>query len=336
MRNNHEDFSKTLVSVLTEALGETITEASYSAASLHGGTLGDVRLISGTAKTAKGGALPFKLVHKIQKKWERRFDVHSWRREYDLYNSGMDSLFSESLRWPKCYHSQMEADEIQIWMEYIEGETGLSLNIEMFESAAEELGKFQGRLYAQKPELLEQIGNLSAVRFIKDNYLSYRSWDELSQYIRAESCDIPEHLCKMLIDIDEQAERIWEKIEGLPIVLCHRDFWVTNIFYTEEGIRLIDWDTTGWGYLGEDIASLIADEAPVSNMLEYYKKCVPAYYRGFSQYVNISHIHENCIWEMAVLVFGYRLVEWYKFAKTAEEKQLQLDTLQKIYEMKML
>lgn len=32
--------------------------------------------------------------------------------------------------------------------------------------------------------------------------------------------------------------------ERYNMVLCHRDFWVTNIFYQDEQIRVIDWDTT--------------------------------------------------------------------------------------------
>jgi len=75
------------------------------------------------------------------------------------------------------------------------------------------------------------------------------------------------YLCKMLIDVDEHSDEIWERIERLPVVLCHRGFWVANIFYTDHKILLMDWDTTGWGYMGEDIASLIADEADVDNML---------------------------------------------------------------------
>jgi len=47
------------------------------------------------------------------------------------------------------------------------------------------------------------------------------------------------------------------RIERLPVVLCHRDFWVANIFYKDQKILLLDWDTTGWGYMGEDIASWI-------------------------------------------------------------------------------
>lgn len=60
----------------------------------------------------------------------------------------------------------------------------------------------------------------------------------------------------MRIDIDEQADEIFASIEKLRLVLCHRDFWVTNLIYAEGNIALIDWDTSGWSYLGEDLASL--------------------------------------------------------------------------------
>ena len=42
----------------------------------------------------------------------------------------------------------------------------------------------------------------------------------------------------------------------------------------------MDWDTAGWGYLGEDMASLIADEADIEHMVEYYRRCIPAYYKA--------------------------------------------------------
>jgi hypothetical protein len=51
----------------------------------------------------------------------------------------------------------------------------------------------------------------------------------------------------MLIDIDESANEIFNRIEKLPIVLCHRDFWMafTNLQDSENifgGIRWISKD----------------------------------------------------------------------------------------------
>lgn len=322
-----------LIQVLSKMSGRNIVHASYQTKQLQGGTLGDVRLVTGMAESDDGWKQPYKVVLKIQKKWERYGDPDSWRREYDFYRSDFGKVFTDSFRWPECYFTEMNGDEIQIWMEYIEGVSGLNLTGEMYECAAKELGRFQGRLYAEQPAVLQSLTNLSKAEFVKNYYLHYRSWNVVYDYIRSDDCEIPGHLCKMLMDIDENADEIFNRIERLPIVLCHRDFWVTNIFYSENKIVLIDWDTSGWGYMGEDLASLIADDADVEHMVEYYHKCIPAYYKGFSEYVDVSHISDHCIRELILVLFGYRLIEWYKFADSPDEKVLCLNTLQKMYEL---
>ncbi|WP_213586165.1 aminoglycoside phosphotransferase family protein [Paenibacillus sp. J2TS4] len=323
-----------LALVLSKMFGKNIARADYQPKELQGGTLGDVRLVTGTAETSDGENLPYKVVWKTQKKWERYGDPDSWRREYDLYASDFKEVFFDSFRCPECYHAEMNGDEIQLWMEYIDGVSGLNLTSEMYECVAEELGRFQGKLYAELPSALQNLTNLSKVEFTKNYYLRYRSWNVVYDYIRSDDCEIPKHLCQMLIDIDNSVDEIFSRIEKLPIVLCHRDFWVANIFYSDGKIVPIDWDTAGWGYMGEDIASLITDEADVCHMVEYYQKCIPAYYRGFSEYADVSHISDHCIRELILIMFGYRLVEWYKFAEFPEDKLLHINTLQKIYEMR--
>ena len=320
---------------LSKMLGTQINHAQYKTKQLHGGTLGDVVLSEGRAEAAGGRVIPFKIVSKTQKKWERHGDPDSWRREFDLYSSSFGSFFSDTFRWPVCYLAKMndEENEWQIWMEHIDGTTGLDLTGDMYELAALKLGQFQGRLYAEQPPTLKNLPNLGRVEYAKNFYLHYRSWNEVYDYIRMDDCDIPKHLCRMLIAIDENEADVWSRIEKLPVILCHRDFWVTNIFHTDDRIVLIDWDTAGFGYLGEDIASLIADEADVGNMVTYCQRCIAAYYRGFTEYVDLSHITDNCIYELILVMFGYRLVEWYKFAESPESRAQHLDTLQKVYEI---
>ncbi|MFC9541553.1 aminoglycoside phosphotransferase family protein [Lysinibacillus sp. NPDC056959] len=323
-----------LTLVLSKMLDKTIIRADYQLKELQGGTIGIVRLVTGMAETSDGENLPYKMIWKTQEKFERYGDPESWRREFDLYASDFKKVFSDSFRWPECYHAEINGDEIQLWMEYIDGVSGLNLTSEMYERIAEGLGRFQGRLYTERPKVLQNLSNLSNVEYMKNSYLHYRSWNVLYDYIRSDDCEIPKHLCKMLIDIDNNADEIFSRIEKLPIVLCHRDFWVANIFYSDNEIVLIDWDTAGWGYMGEDIASLITDEADVCHMIEYYQNCIPAYYRGFSEYADMSNVSEHCIYELILVMFGYRLVERYKFATSPEDKSMHLSTLQKIYEMR--
>ncbi|MDR2589571.1 MAG: aminoglycoside phosphotransferase family protein [Oscillospiraceae bacterium] len=323
----------TLKSVLNKLLNKNIINADYTTKELHGGTVGNVQLITGIAKTVDE-KIPFNVVLKVSKKWERYNDINSWRREYDLYSSNLDTVFSGSLRWPKCYHLEQNDNEIQLWLEYIDGITGLDLTPDMYESAAYELGRFQGKLYIDKPSFLNEISNLSCTDYAKRFYQHYKSWNVVYDYIRSNDCEIPKHLCQMLIEFDSNSDEVFKRIEKLPVVFCHRDFWVTNIFNKNGEIILIDWDTTGWGYLGEDIASLIADEADVENMVENYQRCITAYYKGFSEYLDESDIKDNCILEFILALFGYRFIEWYINAETLEEKTLYINTLQKIYEIK--
>jgi len=322
--------------VLEKILGGAVRGADWRAVTLRGGTVGDVRLVEGAANTAGGGGTqPFKVVCKTQRKWERTGDPDSWRREYDLYASDFESLFTDDFRWPPCYRAAINAagDVTQIWMEYIDGASGAGLTVGMFERAALEIGRFQGRLYAGRPAVLHSLRNLSKAGDLKEYYIHCRSSRAEYDYIRSAGCEIPAHLCAMLKQVDENADAVWKRIESLPVVLCHRDYWVTNIFFADGKIRLIDWDTAGWGYMGEDIKSLIADEADVSRMVEYYRKCVPAYYRGFSEYANVSRIGDDCVREMILVNLGYRLVSWFMKADTPESRALQIDTLQQIHDM---
>lgn len=325
-----------LKKALKVMLGSTINNVTYEFEQLHGGTVGDVKLISGLAQGEDKKEIPYKVVLKTQKKWERPFDPLSWRREFDLYASSLDEAFDASFKWPTCYFKEMEDESFTLWLEYIDGVTGEDLTVDMYEEAAYALGKFQGKLYAEGHASLKSIENLSALDFIKKNYYHFRAWPEIHEYIRSDQCKLPKHLTQMLIDLDERSEEIWQNIEKLPVVFCHRDYWNTNIFYHEDAIKLIDWDTSGWGHLGEDIACLVADETKPEIMVACYKKCLPAYYKGFSEHHDLSNISEPYLYELILMTFGHRLVASFKFNEAEEEKQLAQDTLEKIYEISQI
>ncbi|GIP47895.1 hypothetical protein J53TS2_14860 [Paenibacillus sp. J53TS2] len=327
---------ETLTYVLSEQFKREIISADYQTMPLKGGTVGNVYLVTGVAETVDGEELPYRIVLKIQKKWERYGDPGSWRREYDLYASDLETTFPDAFRWPTCYYAEMNAEgsEFQLWLDYIDGVSGLDLTGDMYEQAALDLGRYQGKLYAEQPAMLQSLTNLSHADFMKNTYLHYRAWPVVYNYIRSEDCELPQHVRQMLIDIDEHADEIIARIEKLPLVLCHRDFWVANLIFADGKITLIDWDTSGWGYLGEDIASLIADEADIDHMVEYYQRCVPAYYKGFAEYVDVASIVDDCVYEMILFLFGYRLVDWVLHTEDENEKMKHVETLQKIYEMK--
>lgn len=356
---------ETLGLVLSKMLGETIVQTDYETERLHGGTLGDVLLVVGEAKTASGDNLPYKVVWKRQKKWGRPGDPGSWRREYDLYQEDLGKAFTPALRWAECYHSELRDSEIELWIECIDGVTGNDLTLEMLEQAALELGRFQGRVAKHHDDfrsfpclgdegfLAREFNQWHTQTFSYDFLVSERSRipkflkqmlrdgniqlvDGKSfeySYLRSTGCVIPRHLREMLIDIDERKDELFARLNSLPIVLCHRDFWIENIFFTEGNIRLIDWDTTGWGFIGEDIASLVVDDMDASRFAENLHVCLPAYLKGLSEYTDIAPVDESCLLTMILIKFGYRMMQDRMFISDPDKKCWGADALQKLYEM---
>ena len=245
--------------------------------------------------------------------------------------SDVGSIFSESLSWPKCYHAEISGNETQIWMEYIKGASGNNLTIEDLEKAATQWGRLQGRLY--QSERLPDVACLGDVDFMEREYVQWNPETVEYRYLHSDKCTLAEHLRRMLIDTQQQAERIFADMKRLPVVLCHRDFWIENVFVSDDKIILIDWDGAGWGYIGEDIASLIADDTDSESIGEYYRRLVPAYCRGLSEYMELSIIDNFHIREMMIIKFGYRFLQKYMFAQSSDIKDQQIKTLQTIFDL---
>lgn len=358
--------NETLLHVLSKMLCSSIISADYETKELQGGTVGDVYLVTGIAKTSDQKEVAFKIVWKIQEKWERPGDPDSWRREYDLYASDFNKSFTESFRMPECYYAEITDDENQIWMEYIDGVSSSSLTIDMLEEVAYQLGCFQGKYSSQSSDY-RNVSCFNDVGFLEREFSQWHkqtfSYDFLISepcrmpvflkqmlkdgdiqlvdgksfeygFLRSRGCKIPEHLKQMLIEIDNDKESIIEKFNTLPIVLCHRDFWNENIFFSEDSISLIDWDTSGWGFLGEDIASLIVDGMEVQRFEENYRRLIPAYLKGLSEYMDVSSIDDLYILDMILIKFGYRMAQEYMFSESKDKEFWGIQALQKIYEMK--
>lgn len=360
------DEFENLGRALAKMLGKRITGATSNAQPLRGGTLGDVRLVSGLATTTGGGCLPYMLVLKRRKRWERPADPGSWRREHDLYQSDLENAFGPELCWPKCYYSEIRDGVMELWLEHIDGVSGGSLGIDALELAALEWGRFQGRV-AKEHTGLEDIVGLGDSGFVQRDFVhrytkthprdllvseqchipghikdmlktgAIRLLDGRSlehSWLCSEGCDLPEHTKAMLIGIGDRKDELFSRLESLPTVLCHRDFWDENIFCFGGGIRVIDWDTAGWGFFGEDIASLIADGMDVGRFEENYRRLVPACVEGISEYMDAPDNAGTHILDMMLIRFGYRMAQQCMFTKPGGPKSWGWYALQKICEMR--
>lgn len=310
-------------------LGAPVRRVRVQSEPLHGGTLGDVLLITGNAQTEDGRTLPFRLVQKTQKRWVRPGDPESWRREYDLAQTDFAALFTDAFHQPRCFHAEIGETENRIWMETAEGRSGLALTLDDLELAAGELGRFQGRCL-ERAESLRRIACFGDEGTLRREFAQW-SPDTLEyRTLRCADCPLPERLRQLILGAQERSDAIYDALGGLPRVLCHRDFWAENIFVHNGAVTVIDWDCAGWGCIGEDIASLIADETEASQIGAYCRRLLPAYYRALGESMALPPMETIPIREMIVLKFGYRFLQQAMFARSPEPKAQAILALEEI------
>jgi thiamine kinase-like enzyme len=352
-----------LMAALSRKAGKLVVNAEHQEKSLQGGTLGDVRLVSGIAETESGEKLPFDVVHKKQKKWERSGDPLSWRREYDLYHAGFDHFVSGDLHMPACYRAKMNGDatEMELWMAYIGGVSGAALTADMLEKAAYLWGRFQGE-HASDEDALRRMNCLNDAGYLQREFEGWHTQRFSHDYLISKDCRMPEHLkqrlksgevklidgksfeyaclrsdCfgvpthikEMLANIDEHRCELFAELQQFPTVLCHGDFWNENIFCAEGQITLIDWDTAHWGFPGEDLACLLVDGMPVERFDENIRRLIPAYLSGLSESGYTALPTAKRILAMSLIKFGYRMLQEHIFAN----EPWGLQALEKLYEI---
>jgi hypothetical protein len=153
-----------LTSVLGEMFDTHVADAEFAIEVLGGGTVGDVRRISGRA-FIEGGVRPFSLVLKTQLKWDRHGDPDCWRREYAIYKDGLDRRLFPSIKMPRRYLLDEAEESTHIWMEYVEGATGSTeLHASELALAAEKLGELQAEFHLNGQRDLPYLRRCPAVR----------------------------------------------------------------------------------------------------------------------------------------------------------------------------
>ncbi len=315
--------------VTGKLLGVPVLHIDYDAKPLHGGTLGDVQLIEGNARTTSGETLAFRLVQKTQRQWLRPGDPQSWRREYDLFQSDFHTLWTDTFKSPAIYGAQKSETETRLYMAYAEGTSGATLTLDDLALATQALGRFQARCHAQA-STLQSIPCLSDAGAMRRDFAQWTPDTAEYKYLHSAGCALPPQLKHMLLDIQQNADAVFSGMARLPQVLCHRDYWTENIFVAGGRVIAIDWDCAGWGVPGEDLASLIADETPDGQIGAYAKRLLPAYYKGIGESLRLPPMEMLPLRQMILFKFGYRLLQQLMYAPSQALKDSAVQKLAEI------
>lgn len=184
-----------------------------------------------------------------------------WRREADLYGSGLLGDLGEGLRAPACYRIEdVRGGDIALWLEDIPDGGPAAWPLERFELAARHLGRFNGRHLGRDPS--DDPAWLSRGRV--------RDWLALGERgLAAMRSERTGFVATWLTDesvartrrLWEERERLIAALEALPRTLCHHDAHRRNLGSCRSAggdeTVAFDWEIFGSGHLGEEVAPMV-------------------------------------------------------------------------------
>jgi hypothetical protein len=177
------------------------------------------------------------------------------RREFDAYSSGLLDDIAPGLRAAHAYGTLLDLEGgITLWLEEVHHEGPRPLDAPSILAAAYDLGGMSGRWVGRDLEepwyfrgWIDRHGQPGAV--------VHGLATVEGAHARSVAC-IGEGLALTERLILKQPQ-VREVLESLPHTLCHHDAVGANLFHTDAGTVLIDWESIGPGPVGTDLASLV-------------------------------------------------------------------------------
>lgn len=265
---NKETLTPVVRKVLNIEQNAEININSYKINKFKEGTQGEVYLIRGECLYLHNECekkLNWDVVLKIQKKWNRFGDPESWKREFLMYYNEIFSNMPKNFRVPKCLEMKVENREVWLWLEFIKGISGSELTAEDYGVIAKVLGEYQGK---QSREIGDKIHPWMSSRYWYSIILAMWGGDAVlyldEEKNNAAYRELDFSTIDTLYDLWNNRDAVLDIMNKLPRTLCHRDCTPANVFISKKNnkesvIALIDWDCSGIGVLGEDIADLLGE-----------------------------------------------------------------------------
>ena len=288
----------TLTPLVRSALANNEAEvAGWKMQQLSGGVAGGTAMggsaiyrFSGEAGM-QGGLRPWTLILKILHPGGSHdpSGSHYWKREAEVYRSGMLDRLPAGLKAPRCFGlADHPGESFWLWLEDVKEEIG-QWPLERYGVAARHLGSFNARYLTDQPALGSPWLSKHWIR--RDLEQAGALIDQIDASLR-----IP--LVRRLFPGDAAAKvfRLWGErnaflaaLDLLPQTLCHFDAFRRNMFARRPGNHdetvLIDWAFLGQGAVGAEIVSpvwvtLIFAEVDAKNANELSEVMFHNYLRG--------------------------------------------------------
>ena len=186
-----------------------------------------------------------------------------WKRELFVYRSGFLDTLPAGMVAPRCYAiHELPGDVACLWLEEVTDAYGDDWSLERYALAARHLGRLNGRHAAgdDAGRLLEKYPWLARrrLRQWRDTFPEWRTvnWDHPLVRARYPVAEIG-NMRRVLLE----SEDFLDRIERLPLTLCHGDAYPTNFKSHHaaggEVTVALDWALAHVGPVGYDLGSLM-------------------------------------------------------------------------------
>jgi hypothetical protein len=247
-----------------------------------------------------------------------------WKREMLAFQSGFLAGLSHTLAVPRYYGTMETANDAWIWMDHIIESTGKIWEIEQFQIAARQAGRFAGVILNSVP--------LPAYPWLSEPF--FRSLlDDGGWWANLLNPESPNNVWESPVvqgafteTLRSQVKHIWAEkhhlldiLDRLPQVFCHNDFHRRNLMIRKEAkggeeLVALDWALCGPGAIGSELAQLIGastasfdadlarfDELEATVLQNYLAELRNSGWYGDPQIVRLAYLLSVALWPGSTL-----------------------------------
>ncbi|MEZ4670363.1 MAG: phosphotransferase [Anaerolineae bacterium] len=255
-----KDLTPLVSAVIGKVHAQVINCTSQRVSGGMGGGVGGTAIyrLQGDARiSSQSDVHRWSLIAKIlqARQGETPTDSHYWRREAEVYQSGILQSLAPHISAPRFIDiTEYPGESCWLWLEDVPDDQPGQWTPEQHVIAARHLGQFSAR-YLQNP--IPHLDWLSQ-NWIKQDVKRFGSrvfhLEELRQHPLV-SRWLTNTTIETLQQLWDERELFWTALERLPETLCHYDAFRRNLLSHNDQTVMLDWSFVGNGPLGAELVA---------------------------------------------------------------------------------